>query len=132
MARARANVLPSGHGRDPGFRDGCRTRSIALATSCAAFVAVPNLGALFGRGERRSGGRETSRRTGWPLTGAYVTNPAWSLAAPAAATSGWGLLTTALSPARPRSVRLAAAAGAAAITTGLAISRRATSRTMDG
>ncbi|GAA0253318.1 hypothetical protein [Cryptosporangium japonicum] len=236
-----------------------RVRSIALAGACAAFVAVPNLGALVGRGERtdrydtvitppsyafvvwapifagvvvatvtqvRGRDQETSRRTGWPLTGAYLTNTAWSLAAqtdrfaatpfllpPAAAfagvaharlqrlatpgratsvgtglllgwtalasavnlaaganlagagarsprtvrssaagllgvggavaagvaasrhgagavavTSGWGLLTTALSPARPGRVRLAAAAGFAAITTGYALSRRARRR----
>ncbi|WP_035855502.1 hypothetical protein [Cryptosporangium arvum] len=231
-----------------------RTRSIALAGACAAFVAVPNLGALFGRGEQtdrydtvitppnyafvvwapifagclastltqvRASDQETSRRTGWPLTGAYLTNTVWSLAAqsdrfaatpfllplaagfagvaharvqgltdpgratpvgtglllgwttlasavnlaaganlsgagkesprtvrssaagllavcaavaagvaasrrgagPVAATSGWGLLTTALSPTRPRGVRAVAATGAAAIAAGLAVSR---------
>ncbi|MEV0006211.1 hypothetical protein AB0H28_28555 [Micromonospora sp. NPDC050980] len=76
-----------------------------------------------------------SRRSGWPLAGAYAANTAWSLAAqsdrftatplllaagvarsrrgalPLAAASGWGLLTTALAMGRPRSVRVAAGAG---------------------
>ncbi|WP_250004837.1 hypothetical protein [Actinoplanes sp. M2I2] len=92
------------------------TRSLALAGACAAFVAVPNLGALLGEGEQTkrydtaitppdyafavwapifatcvastvgqclpSGrGDAVSRRTGWPLAGAYAVNAAWSLAA---------------------------------------------------
>jgi hypothetical protein len=91
-------------------------RSQALVGACAAFLAVPNLGALLGRGERterydtaitppdyafavwapifaccaastvaqcRPGGRgdPVSRRTGWPLAGAYALNAGWSLAA---------------------------------------------------
>ncbi|MBR7744774.1 hypothetical protein KC207_15870 [Phycicoccus sp. BSK3Z-2] len=91
-------------------------RTIALAGSCAAFVAVPNLGAVLGEGEEtdrydtvitppgyaftvwapifagcvadtvaqcRATGRrrEASRRTGWPLAGAYTLNTLWSLAA---------------------------------------------------
>jgi hypothetical protein len=91
-------------------------RSLVLAGACAAFVAVPNLGALFGAGEQTErydtaitppdyafavwgpifascaastvgqclpGGRDAaiSRRTGWPLAGAYAVNAAWSLAA---------------------------------------------------
>ncbi|MCM4077599.1 hypothetical protein [Paractinoplanes hotanensis] len=91
-------------------------RAVALASSCAAFVAVPCLGALLGRGEQTQrydtvitppdyafavwapifagcaastvaqclpGGRgdPMSRRTGWPLAGAYAVNAAWSLAA---------------------------------------------------
>src|SRR5688572_11219951 len=93
-------------------------RTVALASSCVAFVAVPCLGALLGRGEQTQrydtvitppdyafavwapifagcaastvaqclpGGRgdPMSRRTGWPLTGAYAVNAAWSLAAQA-------------------------------------------------
>ncbi|MBM2619895.1 hypothetical protein JIG36_30725 [Actinoplanes sp. LDG1-06] len=93
-----------------------RARSLALASSCAAFVAVPCLGALLGRGEQTDrydtvitppdyafavwgpifascatstvgqclpGGRgdPVSRRTGWPLAGAYAVNAAWSVAA---------------------------------------------------
>jgi hypothetical protein len=91
-------------------------RSIALAGACVAFLAVPNLGALFGEGEQTDGydtvitppdyafavwapifagcavstvaqclpaGRAdpVSRRTGWPLAGAYALNAAWSVAA---------------------------------------------------
>ncbi|MCY1139498.1 hypothetical protein OWR29_15985 [Actinoplanes sp. Pm04-4] len=91
-------------------------RSFALASSCAAFVGVPCLGALFGRGEQTARydtvitppdyafavwgpifagciastvaqclpagrGDPMSRRTGWPLVGAYAVNTAWSLAA---------------------------------------------------
>jgi hypothetical protein len=91
-------------------------RSLALAGACAAFVAVPNLGALLGKGEQTErydtaitppdfafavwapifascaastlgqclpAGRTdpVSRRTGWPLAGAYAMNAAWSLAA---------------------------------------------------
>ncbi|WP_250035515.1 hypothetical protein [Paractinoplanes maris] len=91
-------------------------RSVALASSCAAFVAVPCLGALLGRGEQTQrydtvitppdyafavwgpifagcaastvvqclpGGRgdPMSRRTGWPLAGAYAANAVWSVAA---------------------------------------------------
>ena len=104
-------------------------RSFALASSCAAFVAVPCLGALFGRGEQTErydtvitppdyafavrgpvfagcvastvaqclpGGRgdPMSRRTGWPLAGAYAANTAWSIAAQ----SGRFALTPALLP----------------------------------
>ncbi|MFI5494185.1 hypothetical protein [Actinoplanes sp. NPDC051859] len=93
-----------------------RTRSLALAGACAAFVAVPNLGALFGDGEQTDQyataitppdyafgiwapifascaasavgqclpagrGDAISRRTGWPLAGAYAVNAAWSAAA---------------------------------------------------
>ncbi|GGN49353.1 hypothetical protein FHR83_008768 [Actinoplanes campanulatus] len=92
------------------------TRSLTLAGACTTFVAVPNLGALFGKGEQTDrygtaitppdyafavwapifaacavstvgqclpGGRRdpTSRRTGWPLAGAYAVNTVWSLAA---------------------------------------------------
>jgi hypothetical protein len=92
------------------------SRSVALAGACAAFVAVPNLGALLGKGERTErydtavtppdyafaiwapifagcvastvgqclpAGRDdpVSRRTGWPLAGAYAVNAVWSLAA---------------------------------------------------
>ncbi|MBL7259033.1 hypothetical protein [Paractinoplanes lichenicola] len=89
-------------------------RTIALASSCAAFVAVPCLGALLGKGERtdrydtvitppdyafavwgpifagcvastvaqcRRQDDPMSRRTGWPLAGAYAVNTAWSVAA---------------------------------------------------
>ncbi|MEU8387517.1 hypothetical protein [Micromonospora sp. NPDC048842] len=91
-------------------------RSVALAATCAAFVAVPTLGAVIGQGERTDrydtaitpppyafviwapifgscvastmgqclpAGRTNSlsRRTGWPLAGAYAVNAAWSLAA---------------------------------------------------
>lgn len=93
-----------------------RDRTLALAGSCAALIAVPNLGALLGRGEQTDrydtaitppdyafavwapifagcaastvgqclpAGRTDpmSRRTGWPLAGAYAVNAAWSLAA---------------------------------------------------
>ena len=91
-------------------------RTLALAGSCTAFVATPNLGALIGKGEQTRqydtvitppdyafavwapifagcalstigqclpSGRSNpvSRRTGWPLAGAYAVNTAWSLAA---------------------------------------------------
>ncbi|WP_328459504.1 hypothetical protein OHA21_27280 [Actinoplanes sp. NBC_00393] len=91
-------------------------RSLALAGACAAFLAVPNLGALLGKGEQTERydtaitppdyafavwapifascaastvgqclpagrGDPVSRRTGWPLAGAYAMNAAWSLAA---------------------------------------------------
>lgn len=96
--------------------DGDRLRSAALLGSCAAFVLVPNLGALLGPGEQtrrydtvitppdyafavwgpifagcvastlgqasaRGRVQPVSRRTGWPLAGAYALNTAWSLAA---------------------------------------------------
>lgn len=91
-------------------------RSAALGSTCAAFVAIPNLGALLNDGEGtarydtvitppdyafavwgpifagciadtvfqcRAHGRRlsTSRRTGWPLAGAYTLNALWSIAA---------------------------------------------------
>jgi hypothetical protein len=91
-------------------------RSAALAGACTAFVLVPNLGAVFGDGERTDRydtvitppgfafavwapifagcvastvgqclpagrGDPVSRRTGWPLAGAYAVNTIWSLAA---------------------------------------------------
>ncbi|GAA3388453.1 hypothetical protein [Cryptosporangium minutisporangium] len=56
-------------------------------------------------------------------------------AAALAATAGWGLLTTALTSSRPRSVRFAAAAGvsaiAAGLVTGVISERRAAVRTCD-
>jgi hypothetical protein len=93
-----------------------RLRSFVIGGACAAFVATPTLGALFGEGERTRrydtvitppdyafavwapifagcvastvgqclpGGRDdpVSRRTGWPLIGAYMFNTAWSVAA---------------------------------------------------
>jgi hypothetical protein len=93
-----------------------RLRSLVIGGACAAFVATPTLGALFGPGEQtrrydtvitppdyafavwgpifagcvastigqcRPGGRDdpVSRRTGWPLIGAYAFNTAWSVAA---------------------------------------------------
>ncbi|TDV48669.1 hypothetical protein [Actinophytocola oryzae] len=96
--------------------DNDKLRSLALASSCAAFIAVPNVGALAGGGEKTDRydtvitppsyafavwapifaacaidtrvqctadgrTRPSSRRTGWPLTAAYLTNTAWSLAA---------------------------------------------------
>ncbi|MEU4428361.1 hypothetical protein AB0F81_47735, partial [Actinoplanes sp. NPDC024001] len=89
-------------------------RTLALAGACTAFLAVPNLGALLGRGEQTDRydtaitppdyafavwapifagcaastlgqclpagrGDPVSRRTGWPLAGAYAVNAAWSL-----------------------------------------------------
>lgn len=90
-------------------------RSTALSAACAAFVTVPNLGALLGEGENverygtvitppdyafavwgpifagcvadtalqcRAHRRRlpSSRRTGWPLAGAYALNALWSIA----------------------------------------------------
>lgn len=90
-------------------------RSVALGSACAAFVAIPNLGALIGEGEQtapydtvitppdyafavwgpvfagcvadtviqcRAPGRHraSSRRTGWPLAGAYALKSLWSIA----------------------------------------------------
>ncbi|GIE97170.1 hypothetical protein [Paractinoplanes rishiriensis] len=226
---------------------GDRWRSYVLGGACAAFVVIPTVGPLLGKGEQTrrydtvitppdyafvvwapifagsalatgnqllpgNRARPVSRRTGWPLAGAFATNALWSLAAqgdrfaltpfllpvatafaavaharqqrlpapagwaaatpastglllgwtalasavnvaagaklagaresvaasvagvlgvagavtagvaasrrgrlPLALASGWGLLTTALYPRRPRGVRIAAAAGAAAI-----------------
>ncbi len=93
-----------------------QARSLALAGACTAFVTVPLLGPLLGRGEQTKrydtvitppdyafviwapifagcalstigqclpSGRShpVSRRSGWPLAGAYAMNTAWSLAA---------------------------------------------------
>jgi hypothetical protein len=95
---------------------GDHLRTATLAGACAAFVATPTLGALFGEGEQTRrydtvitppdyafavwapiflsciastvgqclpAGRDAamSRRTGWPLAGAYAINAAWSVAA---------------------------------------------------